>query len=209
MSFVTGCLSNTDPGGSDVDLSASSGDSANSPPTISGSPTTAALVGDVYSFLPTASDADGDALTFSIQNKPRWATFDSATGHLTGQVHLGDEGVYDTIRISVSDGNFSTSLRDFDVMVTTFGLGSMTLTWTAPTENSDGTPLTDLAGFYVYYGVSQGHYSDRVRIDNPSISTYVVENLLPDTYYVVARSFNSLGIESTYSNVAVKTVTGN
>ena len=83
----------------------------------------------------------------------------------------------------------------------------MTLSWVAPTENSDGTPLTDLAGYNIYFGLSQGDHSNRVHINNPSISTYMVENLLPDTYYVVATSFNSLNVESTYSNVAVKTVT--
>jgi hypothetical protein len=164
------------------------------------------LVGDVYSFTPTASDSDGDALTYSVSNLPRWATFDTATGRLSGQVVLGDEGVYNNVRISVSDGTATTSLRDFSVTVTNVGLGSMTLSWTAPTENSDGTPLMDLAGFYVYFGESQGNYSNRVRIDNPSLSTYVIENLLPKTYYVVATSFNSLGIESTFSNVATKTV---
>jgi hypothetical protein len=127
---------------------------------------------------------------------------------LSGQVALGDEGVYSDIRISVSDGASRTSLRSFSVTVTNVALGSMTLTWTSPTENSDGTPLVDLAGFYVYFGKSQGNYSNRVRIDNPSLSTYVIENLLPDTYYVVATSFNTFGVESTFSNVAIKNVTG-
>lgn len=208
ISIVSGCLSNTEPGGSDVDLSASSGDSANSPPTISGSPPSAVLIGDVYSFTPTASDSDGDTLTFSVNNLPRWATLDSRTGSISGSVTLGDEGVYDNIRLTVSDGTTARSLREFSVTVTNVGLGSMTLSWTAPTENSDGTALVDLAGFYVYFGVAEGNYTNRVQINNPSISTYVIENLLPDTYYVVARSFNSQGIESTYSNVAIKSVTG-
>ena len=205
-----GCLSEPDPGGSDLGIQGSDGGgaSSNSPPTISGSPAPAVLVGDLYSFTPTATDNDGDPLTYTVSNLPRWATFDTSTGKLSGQVTLGDEGVYNKIRIYVSDGNSSTSLRDFSVTVTNVGLGSMTLTWNIPTENADGTPLMDLAGFYVYFGVSWGNYSNRVQIDNPSINTYLVENLLPDTYYVVATSYNSLGVESAYSNVAVKTVTG-
>jgi len=67
----------------------------------------------------------------------------------------------------------------------------------------------DLAGYNIYFGLSQGNHSNRIYIDNPSISTYMVENLLPNTYYVVATAVNSLGVESTYSNVAVKTVTLN
>jgi len=85
----------------------------------------------------------------------------------------------------------------------------MTLSWTPPTQNSDGSVLTDLAGYNIYFGSSQGNYPNRVGIDNQSISTYVIENLLPDTYYVVATSLNSQGVESTYSNVAVKTVASN
>jgi hypothetical protein len=208
--MLAGCLSDQEPGGSDLSNQGSNAGrvSSNSPPTISGSPAAAVLVGDVYSFTPTATDSDGDPLTYSVSNLPRWATFDTSTGKLSGQVTLGDDGVYRNIRISVSDGNSSASLRDFSVTVTSVGLGSMTLTWNIPTENSDGTPLLDLAGFYIYYGLSWGNYSHRVRIDNPSISTYLVENLLPDTYYVTATSFNSRGVESTFSNVAVKTVTG-
>ena len=200
-----GCLSSTEPGGPDVVVG--TGDSGtNNAPTISGAPATAIMIGNMYSFSPSTSDADGDTLTFSIQNLPRWATFDPSTGRVSGQALLGDEGVYDQIKIMVTDGSANTSLPNFSITVTSAALGSMTLSWTAPTLNTDGTPLMDLAGYKIYFGMSQGNYPNSIRIDNPSISTYLVENLLPDTYYVVATSFNALGIESTYSNVAVKSV---
>ena len=137
------------------------------------------------------------------------ASFDAATGRLSGQVLLGDVGVYENIRISVSDGTATVSLRDFSITVSQTALGALTLNLTAPTENVDGTALTDLAGYYVYIGTSQGIYPNRVRIGNPSINTYVVENLVPDTYYLVAPSFNTQGVESAYSNIAVKTVSSN
>ena len=44
-------------------------------------------------------------------------------------------------------------------------------------------------------------------IDTPGISSYVIENLLPDTYYIVATAFTTSGVESGFSNEAVKTVT--
>jgi len=204
-----GCLSSTSPGGSDINVDNAGTGGANGTPSISGFPKSAIKIGDSYSFTPSASDPDGDPLTFSISRKPQWATFDSATGRLSGQVLLGDVGVYDKVRIAVSDGSGSTSLPDFSITVVDSALGSMTLSWAAPTQNSDGTPLMDLAGYNIYFGLSQGNHSSRIYIDNPSISTYMVENLLPDTYYVVATAVNSLGVESTYSNVAVKTVTLN
>lgn len=182
--------------------------SQNSAPTISGAPANAVKTGENYSFTPSASDADGDALTFSIENKPRWAAFNTNTGRLSGQPLLGDEGVYSNITITASDGKAKTSLRAFSVEVTQVALGSMTLNWAAPTQNADGSTLTDLAGYYIYYGETWGNYPNRIRIDNPGLTTYIVENLLPRTYYVVATSFNSAGVESGYSNVATKLVTG-
>ena len=206
--MVSGCLSDPKPGGSDVDTGTkSTTDTSNSAPSIAGSPASAILVGDTYLFRPSASDADGDELTFSISNQPRWANFDSKTGQLTGQILLGDIGVYERIRISVTDGTATASLLDFSITATNSALGSMTLSWAAPIENTDGTPLLDLAGYNLYFGRSRGTYSNQIRIDNPSINIYVVENLLPGTYYIVATSFNAQGDESAYSNEATETVT--
>ena len=202
-----GCLSKEEaisgtPGGGD-----NVAQSGNSAPTISGWPDTAVMTGDTYSFTPSASDANGDALTFSVDNLPRWARFDASTGRLSGQPVLGDEGTYARITISVSDGSTSVSLPTFSIEVTQTALGSMTLSWMPPTLNEDGSPLTDLAGYHLYFGTLRGTYTRRISIDNPGISTYVINNLLPDTYYVVARAFNASGVLSSYSNEAVITVT--
>ncbi len=78
--------------------------------------------------------------------------------------------------------------------------------WTPPTQNSDGSPLTDLAAYNIYYGTSQGRFPDRIHIDKPGITSYVADNLTPNTYYFVATTENSLGIESGYSNEVVKVV---
>jgi hypothetical protein len=80
------------------------------------------------------------------------------------------------------------------------------LNWTAPTQNEDGTTLTDLAGYKLYWGTTPGSYTESVTIDNASVLTYVVENLTPGTYEFVATSFNTSGVESRYSGAAVKLV---
>ena len=202
---ISSCLETAGNSDSNVDAGFSGGgtSTSNNAPRISGSPNTAIFIGDNYSFTPAASDADGDALSFSIRNLPGWATFDTNTGSISGQPLRGEIGVYAAIQISVSDTATNSSLPDFSITVTESALGVMTLSWTPPTENTDGTALTDLAGYRLYFGRSQGNYPNQVRIDNPSIRTYVIENLLPATYYVVASSFNALGVESTFSNVAV------
>ena len=176
---------------------------ANSAPTISGSPTTAVNIGDVYSFVPSASDADGDTLSFSIQNKPGWASFNSGSGELSGQPTLADVGVYGNIRISVSDGTTSASLSGFAISVDQVGTLSTTLNWTAPTQNEDGTTLTDLAGYKIYWGKTPGVYTNSVSVD-AGLTTYVVENLSPGTYEFVATAINMAGVESRNSNIATK-----
>ena len=89
----------------------------NQAPTISGTPATSVTVGNSYGFTPAASDADGDALTFSVSNLPAWAGFNSATGALSGTPATGDAGVYGNIVVSVSDGTDSASLAPFSITV--------------------------------------------------------------------------------------------
>jgi hypothetical protein len=83
-------------------------------------------------------------------------------------------------------------------------LSAVTISWEAPTTNTDGTPLTDLAGFTIYYGTSTGKYTN--TIDAGNVMTYTF-NALPDgAYYFVTTAYNVLGIESSYSNEVERTV---
>ncbi len=88
------------------------------------------------------------------------------------------------------------------VTVNQVGLGSPTLSWTPPTQNSDGSWLTDLAGYKIYYGNESGNYHTSIQIDNPGIASYFVEYLTPNTYYFVITAINSSGVESNFSNEA-------
>ena len=179
---------------------------SNTAPVISGNPSMSATVGQAYLFVPSASDADGGTLMFEIANPPRWATFDPTTGQLSGTAQQGDSALYSNIVISVNDGEMMASLPAFSINVAQVATSSVTLTWTPPTQNEDGTTLTDLASYKIYYGLSQGSYPNEIPIDNPGLTTYVVDNLTPNTYYFVSTSINSSGIESALSNVAMKVV---
>jgi len=180
---------------------------SNSAPTISGIAPNSAVVGQMYSFTPSATDAEGDNLSFSIANKPLWATFNNSTGRLSGIPQQGDSAVYSNIVITVSDGELSSSLSAFSINVSQIAVnGDVTLTWTPPTENEDGSPLTDLAAYKIYYGLSEGNYPNEIPISNPGLTAYVIDNLTPNTYYFVATSINSSGVESAYSNVRSKVV---
>ena len=178
----------------------------NTAPTISGNPPNQVNANSQYSFTPNASDPDGNDLTFSVSGLPGWARFDTSTGRISGAPSDADVGTYSGIRITVSDGGASATLGPFSITVNAISLGSVTLSWTPPTQNEDGTTLTDLAGYKIYWGTSAGSYPNSVTINNSGIASYVVDNLVPGTYEFVATSFNVAGVESVYSNVAVKVV---
>ena len=279
---------------------------ANRVPTISGTPPSSVVAGQQYSFTPTAADADGDALTFSIQNKPSWASFNTSTGALAGTPTVANT-TYSNIRITVSDGKSSASTNVFSITVTaappppsgptltysatpggtyaalagatisgsinvrlsdcstgpwTFSVdgstvnterscpyalvddnqlydtrtlsngthtvravgsstvtatftvnngtqpltGSAMLNWHAPTKNTDGSTLIDLAGFRILYGSSPSALTQSIDIANPGVATYVVQNLTRGGWYFSVRGYNASGAESGNSNVGSKTI---
>ena len=161
-------------------------------------------MGEQYSFTPSAADADIDPLTFDVQGEPTWLSINSSDGALTGTPTLADVGTYPGIVVSVSDGDLSDSLPAFSVDVVQHADGSITLSSTAPTQNEDGSALTDLAAYKFYYGTTPGNYTNETRIDSPGITTFMLENLTLGTYYIVATTINSSGTESRYSNEAQK-----
>jgi len=179
---------------------------SNHAPTISGTAPGAVNASSAYNFLPTSADADGDVLAFSIDNKPEWATFNTSTGRLSGTPAAGDVGTYSNISIAVSDGHESTALSPFAIAVTAMSNGRATLSWTAPTENTDGSTLANLSGYRIRYGTSAGALTQTIVINNASVTTYVVEDLAPATWFFAVTAVNSTGSESAYSNVANKSI---
>jgi hypothetical protein len=164
------------------------------------------MQGTAYAFTPTANDPDGDTLTFRIVNTPAWASFDAATGRLSGTPGPQHVGTTTGIVITVDDGEATASLAAFSVTVQAVATGSATLSWIPPTTNTDGSPLTNLAGYRIYWGTTQGTYPNSATLSNPGLTSYVVGSLTPGTYYFVATAVNTIGIESTFSTVASKTI---
>lgn len=174
--------------------------------TISGTPPTAVNVGSAYAFTPTTTNPSGTTLTFNIQNKPIWATFDTNNGTLSGSPATDNVGSYGNIVISVSDGSTNASLAPFSINVTQVSTGSATLNWTAVTQNTNGTVLTDLAGYKVHYGNTSGALTTVVVLANPSLTTYLIPNLSPGVWYFGVTAYASDGTESTLSNIGSKTI---
>ena len=98
--------------------------------------------------------------------------------------------VNDTVNVTVAVSNNGTAL----------------LSWTPPIENTDGSALTDLAGYRIRYGTSSGgSYNNTVTI-NPGLTSYLIENLSNADWYFVMTSFNASGVESSYSTEVSKTI---
>lgn len=183
---------------------------ANTAPTISGSPADSVQAGNAYSFRPSASDPDGDILKFYIVNKPSWADFDSTTGRLSGMPAINDVGVYDYIYIYVLDGKSGALLSPFSITVYGTGQtnGNFTVSWTAPVARSDGNPLamSEIAGYTLYYGDSANNYSQSLDINDAYTNSVTVSELTAGTYYVVLTTRDADGRESAYSDMVSKVV---
>ncbi len=174
-------------------------------PTISGVPPASVNVGSAYNFVPTASDS-GSTLTFSITNKPSWASFNTTNGALTGTPGAANAGTYSGIVISASNGSASASLPAFSITVNEVSNGTASLNWTAVTQNTNGTALNDLAGYKVYYGTSANAMNTVVDVANPTVTSYIVSNLSSGTWYFGVVAYASDGSRSALSNIGNKTI---
>lgn len=188
--------------------SGDSGSGTNRAPVVSGTPSTSVVAGNAYSFRPTGSDPEGRVLTWSISNRPSWASFNTTSGALTGTPSSLHVGTYSNILISASDGTNRTSLSAFNVAVDGPGTssGSATLSWTPPTHNTNGSTLSNLAGYRIYYGTSPSNLSRTVQLSNSGLTRYVISDLSAATWYFAIRAYNATGAESDSSNTISKVI---
>jgi hypothetical protein len=170
------------------------------------------VAGTAYAFQPSVSQATS-TVTFTIANEPAWASFDPATGALSGTPTLANLGTTSNITITANDATAAAAIGPFDITVTAppgsptpNPTGTATLTWVAPTLNTNGTALTDLSGYHIYYGTSATQLNQEIILDSASATTYVINGLTSGTYYFVVTAVSSAGTESAQSNVASKTI---
>ncbi len=178
----------------------------NTPPVIAGTPIAAVTAGQTYAFQPAARDPNGLKLAFVIANKPAWATFNSATGALVGRPTTANVGSYPNIVIVAYDGYAKAQLPAFAIVVrpasggvvtppVTSPSGSVTLSWSPPTETTSGTPLTNLAGYHIYYGTTPS-LGQKVTITNPGLTRYALSGLTAATWYFQMTAYDTAGMES-------------
>jgi hypothetical protein len=175
---------------------------------ISGTPPEAVTAGALYLFTPTVESNGESPPAFAIDGLPHWAGFDEITGELYGTPDVVHIGLYEAITIWATDGVVETSLPSFSIEVIAPGaaLGAVTLSWTPPMQNEDGSYLTDLAGYWIYWGNNPGTYTNWMRIDDAGLTMLVIEDLVPGSWEFAMTSFNAAGVESSLSNTITRFV---
>lgn len=210
---VSATSSSSTGGGSSSGGSSGGGSTSGTRLIVSGTPPASASVGTAYSFQPTTTVPSGMTVTYTIYNKPSWLSFNSSTGRLYGTPTAANVGTYRWVQIEGSDGRATSWLPAYTLTVNAStattpppSTGTVTISWMPPTENVNGSALTNLAGYHIYYGTSQSNLNQVVNITNPGLATYVLSNLSAATYYFSMTAVTSTGLESARSNVVSKVV---
>jgi hypothetical protein len=123
----------------------------------------------------------------------------SGTLDTSGSLTVGPLSSGTTFSLSCS-GSGGSALQMIAVAV----VGPVALSWVAPTENVDGTALTDLAGYRIYYGNTSRSYSEMVQVGDPAATSHTL-NLASGDYYIAMTALDAAGNESSYSNEVIKT----
>ena len=161
-----------------------------------------------FSANPATVDQNGfTTLTWDSSD----ATDCTASGDWSGDMAVSGSQLVSGLTIDsqfslVCNGPSGSVTDTVNVAVVLNSSGTALMSWVPPTENEDNTTLTDLAGYRIYYGVSSGNYSDSIVIDNPGLSSYLIENLANATWYFSMTAVNLSGIESVNSLEVSKTI---
>lgn len=138
----------------------------------------------------------------SVTPKLTWSTNPTAQSCQASGGWSGTKAASGTQTLSAISGSTNYTLT------CTWGSGSAVVSWVAPTKNSDGSTLTDLASFKVLYGTSSTSFTRTASVTDPTRRSTTLSSLTPATWYFKVRTVNSKGVESNDSNVATKAVTG-
>lgn len=169
--------------------------SANRAPTLEGAADAQAHVGMPYEYLPSATDADHDALSFSAENLPPWARIDPASGRISGTPQAGDVGAYESISITVADAAHRISSAPFTITVAAGGNGVAELAWQRPLSKVDGSSLDDLAGYRIIYGHDREDMDQSIFVADPGQLSYRFATLESGAWYFAVIAVSDSGLE--------------
>jgi hypothetical protein len=163
------------------------------------------VINEYFSFVASASRADQKAVDVRVENAPAWAgTWTYFDGQVTWVILYGtpstqDLGVHPPVRIIAANG-LATTEKSFEMPVAVATGASWTLTWPAPTQNDDGSPLLDLAGFR-YYVWSPDAVSPVITDVGPTGPSLHASGMAAGLWKVAVTAYNSARAESGLSPV--------
>jgi hypothetical protein len=140
------------------------------------------------------------SLTACGGNSGSAATASTGSSSQTGSVSSGGSVVS-----TPSDGGSQTGTVSNGSTGSSPAAKTVNLQWQAPTENSDGTPLTDLKGYKIHYGTESQTYTGEISVDNPTVTTFLVDTLGAGKYYFAVGAYNRSGAESPLSDEVTAT----
>lgn len=161
----------------------------------SGSASTVAATGSSGASAPATGNSTG-----SIPSSGSSGASASATGSSTGSTPSSGSSTSTSGTSAGSGGSTPPPTGS------TAPTGSATVSWSAPTTNTDGSALTDLAGYHIYYGTSATALTQTVNISSAATTSYVLQSLASGTWYFAVSAVTNAGIESARSGVVSKTI---
>lgn len=174
---------------------------------VSGVPPETAVVGEPYEFVPTVANAILPDLQFAYINRPSWSESYRRSGAIMGTP--SEPGVFSDIQIEAWDGVHFGISAPFTITVVAPGSrssGSVTLRWVRPTENIDGSALTNLAGYLIRYGTSAAALNARVRVESADSTTAEIENLSPGKWYFEVAGITDANLQGRFSAIVEDTL---
>jgi hypothetical protein len=171
--------------------------------TFLGKPPESIAVGEPYAYVPVVTNAIMPDVEFSYINRPSWSGIYRSSGAILGTPT--EPGVYSNIQIQAWDGvNFGVS-APFTIVVSST-TGSADLRWVKPMLNTDGSPLTNLAGYLIHYGSSTANLDTKLFVDSPDSTALQIDNLSPGKWYFKIAAVTDTNVQGPFSTVVGDTI---
>lgn len=139
------------------------------------------------------------AILYSVLSKPAGSSATAAAADLDG---TGRVTTADWMRMRTYLGTPPGPSG----LVTIVPSGTATISWLPPTQRTDGSVLTNLAGYEIRFGTRPGALDNTVQLRNPGLTRYLVESLMPGTWYFALVAVDSAGVTSGLSAIKPKTI---
>lgn len=169
------------------------------PPSFQGTANNLLEVGELLYINLNAIDPEGGTLIYTTRNLPSWLTLDPDLGSITGTPQTQDIGLYEDIRINISDGNNTATAGPFYIQVEQ-ELFNIELSWEKVTQDEESNFIAnDVAGYLIYMTEPSGRYDTTTKIKGGDMFKHQINRLAPGAYTFTMASYLNSGLKSNRS----------